>query len=109
GCDHLTFPWWSDLVSFATIFYRATAAQGRTFPDWKTQPAPPPQPNMPDPRSARAHLARNVFESIQFDVAKAALPAGTDSVIAAFQTGSGAIREAGFLGHLGANLSFLAG
>ncbi|MEO8449579.1 MAG: right-handed parallel beta-helix repeat-containing protein [Gemmatimonadota bacterium] len=109
GCDHLTLPWWSDFVSYATILYRATAAQGQTFPDWKTQPVPPAQPNMPDPQSARARLARKVFESLHFEVAKAALPAGTDSVIASFQAGSGAVREAGFLGHLGANLSFLAG
>jgi len=67
----------------ALVLVRGTLIQSATFPDWKTQPAPPPQPSMPDPLTAPVRPALHVFDSLHFDVHDARLPAEAKSVLTA--------------------------
>ncbi len=116
GCGGFRMPWWSDVVPFGTIFARAARAGKVVIPDWKGQPVPPPQPGMADPHGAPVRLARRVFSSLDFELAMATLPPGTDSILAAASvprtTTSPAgvsLQQAGLLGRLGANTTFLMG
>jgi plastocyanin len=115
GCGGFRMPWWSDLATYGTIMRRAMVAPGVTIPDWKTQPVPPPQPTMPGGADAPVRLAREVFHSLDFDLAKATLPPGADSIVALAKAAAPApgskadgvsSKRAGF-GGLGANLPFL--
>ncbi len=109
GCLGLRMPWWSDWVPFGTVFVRALQL-GESFPDWKTQPAPPPQPGMETPEAAPVRIASHVFETLHFDLAAATLPAGTDSIVAAWRGGViGRDRTPGWFGRIGANAAFLIG
>jgi plastocyanin len=117
GCGGFRLPWWSDLVTFGTIIRRLGLAGDVVIPDWKTQPEPPPQPTMPDASTRPPVLAREVFASIGFDLAKAELPAGADSIAAAARAGrappgtpNDGVRfiRAGLGGAVAANLGFLA-
>ncbi len=58
----------------ALVLVRGTLIQSATFPDWKSQPVPPPQPSMPDPRTAPVRPAMHVFDGLHFDVAEAGSP-----------------------------------
>ena len=108
GCRAIRAPWWSDLVSLGTLLVRASAIREDMIPDWKTQPEPPPQPNMPDPLGAPVRIARQVFDSARFDLAAAQLPAETDSVVAAWRAGTlGRDHTPGLAGRVVANASFL--
>ena len=109
GCTGLRVPGWSDLVPFGTVVGRALQLKD-SFPDWKTQPAPPPQQGMASPDTAPARVARHVFDSLHFDLATAPLPAGTDSIVAAWRTGANQRdRTPGRIGRIAANAAFLIG
>ncbi len=105
-CTGLRMPWWSDWVPLASILVRAAMVPD-SFPDWKTQPVPGPQPTMSNPATAPVRLARHVFDSLHFNLAAAALPAGTDSILAAWRLGGPGVNRGGFTNRLGSNLSFL--
>ena len=118
GCGGFRMPWWSDLVAFGTTLRRVMVAPSIVIPDWKTQPVPPPQPNMPNPTASPVKLARNVFASLSFDVSKATLPPGSDSIVAIAKAGGRvpgtaadgvSLKRAGVLGRFAANAAFLAG
>ncbi|HEY7683677.1 MAG TPA: right-handed parallel beta-helix repeat-containing protein [Gemmatimonadales bacterium] len=75
GCDGLRLPVGFDPLPFtALVLVRGTAVQSARFPDWKAQPAPSPQPGMPNPLDAPVRPAMRVFDDLHFDLAKAELP-----------------------------------
>ncbi len=71
-CEGARTPWWSDPVALATFLVRGSS--GVDLPDWKTRPAPPPQPGMPDPLTAPARPAMRVFAGLEFDLGRVTLP-----------------------------------
>ena len=107
GCTGLRMPWWSDWVPLTSILVRA-ALVSDSFPDSKTQPVPGPQPNMPGGAGAPVRIARHVFDSLHFDLAGARLPAGTDSIVAAWRAGGHGVNRGTVLRRLAANLAFLS-
>lgn len=118
GCGGFRLPWWSDLVTFGTVIRRLGLASDVQIPDWKTQPAPPAQPTMPDALTRPPVLAREVFTHLHFNLAQAELPPGADSIAAAAQAGYAPpgtpadgvlMAPAGIGGAVAANLGFLAG
>jgi hypothetical protein len=54
-----------------------------TYPDWRTQPEPPPQPSMPAARTAPVTPAYEVFAGLQDELDAAPLPPQADSVLRA--------------------------
>ncbi len=83
-CAGFSLPVDYDVLGFtALVLVRGTLIQDATFPDWKTQPVPPPQPSMPDPLTAPARPAFHVFDSLHFDVREARLPAEAKSIVTA--------------------------
>lgn len=84
GCGWLRLPVDYDPMPFvALVLVRGTLIQSATFPDYKSQPVPPPQPGMPDPITAPVRPALHVFDNLHFDVAQAELPAEAREVLAA--------------------------
>ena len=73
----------NDLVPALALFFRMWRLDGATFPDWRTQPEPGPQPTMPDARTAPATPAVGVYASLQSELAEAPLPPQADSVLRA--------------------------
>jgi hypothetical protein len=87
GCAGLRLPLGFDpLPLVSTVGYRGFTAAHRTFPDWRGQPVPPPQPVMPNATTAPARPAVGVFEGLRFDPARAQLPAGAEAVLRATPT-----------------------
>jgi hypothetical protein len=83
-CGGLNLPFSFDPLPFtALVLVRGTVIQSAHFPDWKTQPAPPAQPGMPDPLAAPVRPAFHVFDNLQFDVSKAKLPMEADTFFTA--------------------------
>lgn len=83
-CGGLNLPFSFDPLPFtALVLVRGTVIQSAHFPDWKTQPAPPAQPGMPDPLAAPVRPAFHVFDNLQFDVRKAKLPTEADTFFTA--------------------------
>lgn len=76
-CGAPRIPLGSDLSSYMTFF--GAIGQVRTgqfvLNDYKTRPAPPPQPNMPDALTALARPAIDVFRSQHLDLASIRTPA----------------------------------
>ena len=107
SCRGVRMPWWSDWIPLASIVVRAAMVPD-SFPDWKTQPVPGPQPNLPGGAAAPVRIARQVFDSLHFDLAGAALPAGTDSILAAWRVSGPGVNRGGLLSRLAANLAFLS-
>src|SRR5262249_28055547 len=107
GCGGIRSPWWSDFVSFSTTMYRVTWGKRDHYGDWSKQPAPPPQPTMPDAGSRPAVIAMHVFDSLHFDLASAPWPPGTDSILAAYRGPAAPVKGPGIVGRVIANLSFL--
>lgn len=64
----------------------AAAENAPTGPDWRTQPAPEPQPDMPDAETAPARPAWDVFATYDEvdldDLGSIPLPEGADAVLA---------------------------
>ena len=54
-----------------------------SWPDYKAQPVPPPQPTMPDARTAPVVPAYEEFARVRPELASAALPPETESVLQA--------------------------
>jgi hypothetical protein len=79
----------------------------KTYGDWQKQAAPPSQPSMPEGGGAPVRIAIHVFDSLRFDPAKAELPPGTDSILAAYRARAVRAREAGVGGRLLSNASLL--
>jgi Right handed beta helix region len=83
GCFGPRLPVGFDPLAFtALVLVRGTLVQSATFPDWKHQPVPPPQPSMPDPLNAPVRPALAVFDSLHFDFAVAELPPEAAAVLA---------------------------
>ena len=80
ACDRWRLPMGFDLVPAVAMYWRgARARRGDVRAgDWKTQPAPPPQANMPDAATAPARPAMNVHTTLAFNADTARLPQGTD-------------------------------
>ncbi len=77
GCGVPRIPLGFDpLPILSHVFYRSFVVAGRTFPDWRRQPVPAPQPVMTGAATAPARPAVKVFASLLFDVARAQLPPG---------------------------------
>ena len=84
GCGGLRLPLGYDPVALGgTLFVRAAHEEHNERPSYKTQPVPPPQPNMPDVATAAVHPAMHVFDGLHFDVTKAELPPETEAYLAA--------------------------
>lgn len=84
GCTGVRLPFDIDPLPFVSlVLVRGSLIEAAHFPDWKTQPVPGPQPEMPNPLFAPVRPAMHVFESLHFDVAKATLPAEADAALAA--------------------------
>ncbi len=75
----------NDLVPALALAMRMWRLRAPTYPDWKTQPVPPPQPTMPDPIGAPAPPAVDVYASVANEVDPAPLPPITDSVVASYR------------------------
>jgi plastocyanin len=73
----------NDLVPALALAMRMWRLRAPEYPDWRTQPVPPPQPTMPDARTAPAPPAVHVFAGVADEVTDAPLPAAADSVLAA--------------------------
>jgi hypothetical protein len=87
--------------------YRVTIGARKTYGDWQKQAPPPSQPAMPDGATAPVRIAMHVFDSLHFDPARAELPAGTDSIVAAYRARAVRVHEAGVGGRFLANASLL--
>jgi hypothetical protein len=82
-CAGLRVPIDFDALGFiALVLVRGTLIQSATFPDWKSQPPPGPQPGMPEPLTAPVRPALHVFDSLHFDVNQATLPAEATAALA---------------------------
>jgi plastocyanin len=80
GCGGLRLPLGFDPLPLVSVIgYRGMTAEGRKFPDWRDQPVPPDQPDMPAAASAPARPAVHVFDSLKFDLAHAQLPDGAEA------------------------------
>lgn len=78
-CGGLNLPISLDPLAFtALVLVRGTLIQSAHFPDWKTQPAPPAQPTMPEALTLPARPAFHVFEGLKFDLSAARQPAAAE-------------------------------
>ena len=79
ACDRWRLPMGLDLVPAIAMYWRGERAKRGDVRggDWRTQPPPPPQANMPDAATAPARPAWNVFTTLAFNADTAQLPPGT--------------------------------
>jgi plastocyanin len=77
GCSGVRLPLGYDLVPAVAMGLRARYAVSDAFEtsDYRTQPAPPPQPSLPGGAGAPVRPAFEVFAGLHFDVSQARLPA----------------------------------
>ena len=82
SCDHWRLPVGLDLVPAIAMYWRGQRARGGDVQagDWKSQPAPPPQPNMPNAVTASARPAVNVYMTLALNADTARLPGEADAV-----------------------------
>lgn len=76
----------NDLVPALALGVRMWRLRDPDYPDWRTQPVPPPQPSMPDARTAPAEPAFGEFAKLKASGAlegEAPLPAGAEDVLRA--------------------------
>lgn len=64
----------NDLTPTLALAMRIWRLNGVVYPDWKTQPVPPPQASMPDAASAPALPAVGEFDRVRADTAGDAMP-----------------------------------
>ena len=84
GCNRLRLPMGHDPVALGgTLFVRAAREEHRERPSFKTQPVPPPQPQMPGGATAPVEIAAAVFDSLHFRVDDAQLPPEAAQYLAA--------------------------
>jgi plastocyanin len=70
----------NDLTPTLALAIRIWRLRGIEYPDWKTQPVPPPQPTMPDAESAPVVPAINVFAGAHADTIGAMPRFDADSI-----------------------------
>lgn len=70
----------NDLTPLLVLAGRMWRLRDPSFPDYRTQPVPPPQASMPDALNAPARPAVNVFTGLGASVTDAPLPVEADSV-----------------------------
>lgn len=75
----------NDLTPTLALALRIWRLNGVTYPDWRTQPVPAPQPTMPDPATQPAQPAVGEFDRVRADTAGVAMPAAWDSLFVAAQ------------------------
>lgn len=73
----------NDLVPVLALAFRMWRIRNASWPDYKEQPVPPPQPTMPDARTAPVVPAYEEFARVRPELAYAALPPETESVLQA--------------------------
>ncbi len=73
----------NDLTPSLLLAARMWRLRDPTYPDWRTQPVPPPQTSMPDALTARAVPAVGVFERVRGELGDAPLPDGAEDVLRA--------------------------
>jgi plastocyanin len=73
----------NELVPALSLAFRMWRLRDATYPDYRSQPVPPPQVSMPDALMAPARPAVGVFASVRGSVDVARLPPQTDSVMRA--------------------------
>lgn len=100
GCGGLRLPLGWDLYGVARSVRRILHAQSDAFapPDWRTHPAPPPQPPLPGGVAAPVRPAFEVFDRLAFDPAAAKLPPEAAAWLDGSVRESTAIDEMGFIG-----------
>lgn len=76
----------NDLTPTLALGLRMWRLGGAEYPDWRTQPVPPPQPTMPAPERAPAVPAVGEFDRVRADTLGDPMPAAWDSVFAASAT-----------------------
>lgn len=78
ACDRWRLAMGFDLVPAVAMYWRGQRARRGDVQagDWKTQPAPPPQANMPGAATAPARPAVNVYARLAFNADTVRLPAG---------------------------------
>jgi plastocyanin len=107
GCGGLRLPLGFDPLPLVSVVgYRGFTVEGRSFPDWRDQPIPSAQPTMSDAATAPARPAVRVFESLRFDVAKAALPDGAEQALAAAGDDVSGIEPPGLAGRIFGSATF---
>jgi plastocyanin len=76
GCEGLRLPLGWDLFGAARMIHRILHATSDAFApaDWRTQPAPPPQAQLPLGAGAPVRPAFDVFARLAYDPAQAELP-----------------------------------
>ncbi len=73
----------NDLTPTLALAMRIGRLRGVEYPDWRTQPVPPAQPSMPDPETAPASPAHEVFASVRGELDQNVRPALADSIFTA--------------------------
>jgi hypothetical protein len=63
----------NDLVPVLALAFRMWRIRNASWPDYKAQPVPPPQPTMPDARTAPVVPAYEEFARVRPELASAAL------------------------------------
>lgn len=76
----------NDLVPLLALAFRMWRVRDLAWPDYRSQPEPPPQPTMPDPRRAPVVPAFEEFARVRPELTTAALPPGTEAVQQAAMT-----------------------
>lgn len=75
----------NDLTPTLALALRIWRLNGVTYPDWRTQPVPPPQQSMPAPETQPAQPAVGEFDRVRADTAGVPMPADWDSLFVAAQ------------------------
>jgi plastocyanin len=73
----------NDLTPTLALAMRIGRLRGMEYPDWRTQPIPPPQVTMQEPATAAASPAHDVFASVRRELDRDARPMASDSLYAA--------------------------
>ncbi len=74
----------NDITLTVSLAMRIWRLRNPSYPDWKTQPVPPPQPTMPDAATAPALPAVGEFARVRDAVSDTAMPTIVDSVLAVY-------------------------
>lgn len=75
----------NDLTPTLALALRIWRLNGVSYPDWRTQPVPAPQPTMPDPAMQPAQPAVGEFDRVRADTAGVPMAAEWDALFEAAQ------------------------